>query len=46
MTLNILFFTIEIKKREKNIEAAVRQEMVEKLYEENKDRQISVHHLM
>lgn len=46
MTLNIIFFTITIKKREWNLEEAVHQEMVEKLYEQNKDRQISMYHIM
>jgi uncharacterized protein (TIGR02413 family) len=46
MTLNILFFSITIKKRQMSLEEAAHQEMVEKLYEQNKDRQISVHHLM
>jgi uncharacterized protein (TIGR02413 family) len=45
MTLNILFFSITIKKREINLEEAAQQEMVEKLYEANKDRQISMYHL-
>lgn len=46
MTLNILFLSITIKKRKININEALRHEMVEKLYEQNKDRQISLHHLM
>jgi uncharacterized protein (TIGR02413 family) len=46
MTLNIIFFTITIKKREWNLEEEVHQEMIEKLYEQNKDRQISMYHLM
>jgi uncharacterized protein (TIGR02413 family) len=46
MTLNILFFSITIKKRKMNQEEAARLEMVEKLYEQNKDRQVSLHHLM
>jgi uncharacterized protein (TIGR02413 family) len=46
MTLNILFFSITINKRHMNVEEADHQEMIEKLYEQNKDRQISVHHLM
>ncbi|MGG3469336.1 YrzI family small protein [Neobacillus pocheonensis] len=46
MTLNILFFSITIKKRNMSLEEAVHQEMVEKLYEQNKDRQISMHRLM
>jgi uncharacterized protein (TIGR02413 family) len=46
MTLNILFFSITIKKREVSLQEAVNQEMVEKLYDQNKDRQISMHHFM
>lgn len=44
MTLNFLFFTLTIKKREVSVEEAVHQEMVKRLYEENKDRIISVYH--
>ena len=46
MTLNILFFSITFKKRQVNLREAVHQEMVEKLYEQNKDRQISMYHEM
>ena len=46
MTLNLVFFSLTIKKRKLNLEDAVRQELVEKLYEKNKDRQISMYHLM
>jgi len=46
MTLNILFFSITIKKRNISLEEAVNQEMVEKLYDQNKDRQISMHQFM
>ncbi len=46
MTLNILFFTITIKKRKKSLEEACHQEMVEKLYEQHKDRQISMQRMM
>ncbi|WHY76273.1 YrzI family small protein [Neobacillus sp. WH10] len=46
MTLNILFFSITIKKRNISIEEAVNQEMVEKLYDQYKDRQISMHQFM
>lgn len=46
MTLNILFFSITIKKRLMNLQEAAQHEMVERLYEQNKDLQISVHHLM
>jgi uncharacterized protein (TIGR02413 family) len=45
MTLNILFFSVTIKKRKFNLEEAAQQQMVEQLYEENKDRQISLYHL-
>lgn len=43
MTLNILFLTITVKKRKQNQKEAVHQEMVHKLYEEHKDRQIKMH---
>ncbi|TWE02476.1 uncharacterized protein (TIGR02413 family) [Neobacillus bataviensis] len=43
MTLNILFLTITIRKRKISTEEAVHQEMVEKLYEQYKDRQISMY---
>jgi len=46
MTLNILLFSITFKKREVSLEEAVNQEMVEKLYNQNKDRQISMHQFM
>lgn len=46
MTLNILFFSITIKKRNVSPEEAMHQEMVEKLYEQNQDRQISMYHEM
>ncbi|OLS41607.1 YrzI family small protein [Bacillus sp. MRMR6] len=46
MTLNILFFSITIKKRKMNLQEAAQQEMVERLYEQNKDRQISMYHVM
>ncbi|WML45475.1 YrzI family small protein [Neobacillus sp. PS3-40] len=46
MTLNILFFTVTIKKREINHENIANQEMVEKLYDEYKDRQISMYRFM
>ncbi|WP_223591262.1 YrzI family small protein [Neobacillus bataviensis] len=46
MTLNILFFSITIKKRQVNLREAAHQEMVKKLYEQNKDRQISMYHEM
>jgi uncharacterized protein (TIGR02413 family) len=36
MTLNILFFTITIRKRETTIEEALHNEHVQRIYEENK----------
>ncbi|WP_081755794.1 YrzI family small protein [Paucisalibacillus sp. EB02] len=36
MTLNILFFTITIRKRETTIEEALHNENVQRIYEENK----------
>ena len=46
MTLNILFFTITIRKRSVNPEEAIQQEMVEKLYEDYKDRVITMYRVM
>jgi uncharacterized protein (TIGR02413 family) len=46
MTLNIFFFTITLKKREISLQEAANQEMVEKLYEQNKDKQISMYRNM
>ncbi|WML59653.1 YrzI family small protein [Neobacillus sp. PS2-9] len=46
MTLNILFLTITINKRRMSLEEAAHQEMVDKLYEKNRDRQVSMHRLM
>ena len=46
MTLNILFFSITIKRNKMNLQEASHQEMVEKLYEQNKDRQISMYRQM
>jgi len=46
MTLNILFFTITFKKRVISLQEAANQEMVEKLYEQNKDKQISMYRYM
>lgn len=39
MTLNILFFTITIKKRKMSLEEMRHNERVEQLIEENKSRQ-------
>jgi len=46
MTLNIFFFTITFKKREISLQEAYHQEKVEKLYEQNKDRQASMYRCM
>ncbi|MFJ7727027.1 YrzI family small protein [Neobacillus sp. NPDC097160] len=46
MTLNIFFLTITIHKRKMSLKEAVHQEMVEKLYEKNKDRQASMYRMM
>ncbi|WP_404329358.1 YrzI family small protein [Mesobacillus maritimus] len=36
MTLNILFFTITLKKREHSLEEEVHNQVVKNLYEENR----------
>ncbi|MFK9090650.1 YrzI family small protein [Bacillus salipaludis] len=46
MTINLLFFTISIKKRKISLVEAVQEEMVEKLYDKNKEKQISIHRFM
>jgi uncharacterized protein (TIGR02413 family) len=46
MTLNILFLSITIRKREMSFEEAAHQEQIKKIYEETKDRQISNHRIM
>jgi uncharacterized protein (TIGR02413 family) len=46
MTLNILFLTITIKKRKISHVEADHQEVVEKLFEEHKDRQLSIFKVM
>ncbi|MEH7112011.1 YrzI family small protein [Neobacillus niacini] len=46
MTLNIFFISITFKKRQESLQQATRNEMVEKLYEQHKDRQVSMYHLM
>jgi uncharacterized protein (TIGR02413 family) len=43
MTLNIFFLTITIKKRTISSEELIHQEMTNKIYEENKDRQYSLY---
>jgi uncharacterized protein (TIGR02413 family) len=46
MTLNIFFISITLKKREESLQQAERNEMIEKLFEQNKERQLSVYHLL
>ncbi|MBO0959414.1 YrzI family small protein [Neobacillus sp. MM2021_6] len=46
MTLNIFFLTITIRKRKMSPEEATHQEMVEKIYEQNKERQASMFRIM
>jgi uncharacterized protein (TIGR02413 family) len=42
MTLNILFLSITIKKRSLDLEEAIEHERIKRLYEENKDRQMTM----
>lgn len=42
MTLNILFFTITIKKRKMSLEEIHHNQMVEKVIEENRSRQAMI----
>jgi uncharacterized protein (TIGR02413 family) len=46
MTLNIFFLSITIKKREIDLQSAAKNEMVDKLYNQNKDRQASMYRIM
>lgn len=46
MTLNIFFISITFKKRQESLKQAERNEMIEKLYEQNKERQMSLYHLL
>jgi uncharacterized protein (TIGR02413 family) len=46
MTLNIFFISVTFKKRKESLQQAARNEMIEKLYEQNKARQLSVYHLL
>ncbi|WHX99399.1 YrzI family small protein [Neobacillus sp. DY30] len=46
MTLNILFFSITVKKHEESLQEAIRNEQIEKLYDQHKDRQLTAYHLM
>ncbi|MFE8696797.1 YrzI family small protein [Cytobacillus sp. FJAT-53684] len=43
MTLNILFLTITIKKRNISIEEVLHNEMIKKIHDENRDRQFSLY---
>jgi len=43
MTLNIIFFTITIKKRKKSKEEFLNQEFIEQIYEQHKERQYSLY---
>lgn len=45
MTLNILFFTVTIKKRSISLEEALREQMVQEAYEESKSRAYEFHRL-
>jgi uncharacterized protein (TIGR02413 family) len=46
MTLNIFFISVTFKKRKESLQQAARNEVIEKLYEQNKVRQLSVYHLL
>jgi uncharacterized protein (TIGR02413 family) len=46
MTLNLFFISITLKKRKESLQQATRNEMIEKLFEQNKERQLSVYHLL
>ncbi|MBP2240506.1 uncharacterized protein (TIGR02413 family) [Cytobacillus eiseniae] len=43
MTLNILFLTITIKKRNVSIEEVLHNQMLNKIQEDNRDRQFSMY---
>ena len=45
MTLNILFLTVTIKKRNVSASDYIKAEKAKKHYEENRDRMLSVHRL-
>ncbi|MGG0716397.1 YrzI family small protein [Robertmurraya massiliosenegalensis] len=45
MTLNILFFTVTIKKRNMSIEEALRDQQAREAYEMAKTRAVTVHRL-
>ncbi|MBY0146779.1 YrzI family small protein [Neobacillus niacini] len=46
MTLNILFFSVTVKKRNESLEEAIQNEIIEQLYEQHKDRQAAAYHSM
>ncbi|WHX99400.1 YrzI family small protein [Neobacillus sp. DY30] len=46
MTLNIFFISITFKKHKESLQEAARNEMIEKLYEQNKERQLTNYHLL
>lgn len=46
MTLNIFFLTVTIRKREMSVDEARQNQMVQKLYEEHKDRAISLYRIL
>ncbi|GLB58292.1 YrzI family small protein [Cytobacillus sp. NCCP-133] len=43
MTLNILFLTVTIKKRQLTAEDILQQQMVQKIQDQNRDRQFSMY---
>jgi uncharacterized protein (TIGR02413 family) len=45
LTLNILFLTVTIKKRNVSASEYIKTEEAKKRYEENRDRMLSVHRL-
>jgi uncharacterized protein (TIGR02413 family) len=45
LVLNILFFTITIKKRKQTVEEIEHHDMVKKIYEENRDRQYPLYRM-
>jgi uncharacterized protein (TIGR02413 family) len=43
MTLNILFLTVTIKKRQLSAEDIIREQMSKKIQDQNRDRQFSIY---
>lgn len=43
MTLNILFLTVTIKKRQLSAEDVVREQLAKKIIDQNRDRQFSIY---